>query len=261
MQGQADLDEAGTGSWYGLDRDGKLVRMRQGWEVGMEENGMRGTGMGKDTACRETGYYLKILKEDIHSAVFATVDSQGLPSARVIDIMLADEESLYFITARGKAFYRQLMERKFVAVSGMTGGRSSMERKAVSVRGRVENIGKARLEEVFRENPYMAEIYPGEESRMALEVFRLGGGQGEYFDLSTKPVTRAGFVLGKQGQEHVPGEYYITRQCRGCGLCIPKCPQDCIDRAGLPYAIRQENCLHCGNCLEVCPFGAVGRRT
>lgn len=55
----------------------------------------------------------------------------------MIDIMLTDENSLYFITAKGKAFYAQLME-----------------------------------------NPYMAEIYPQEESWTALEVFRVSEGTG-----------------------------------------------------------------------------------
>lgn len=70
----------------------------------------------------ETKDYLRILKEEMHSAVIATVDSAGLPVTRVIDIMLADENSIYFITAKGKEFYHQLMEKNFAAVSGMCGG-------------------------------------------------------------------------------------------------------------------------------------------
>lgn len=57
----------------------------------------------------ETKDYLKILKEEIHSTVFATVDENGLPQARVIDIMLVDDNSLYFITAKGKEFYHQFI--------------------------------------------------------------------------------------------------------------------------------------------------------
>ena len=49
-----------------------------------------------------------ILKNDIHSTVFATVDDDGLPQTCVIDIMLYDDVSLYFITAKGKAFYSRL---------------------------------------------------------------------------------------------------------------------------------------------------------
>lgn len=51
---------------------------------------------------------LKILQSDIHSTVFATVDDQGLPQTCVIDLMLADGDGLYFLTARGKSFYERL---------------------------------------------------------------------------------------------------------------------------------------------------------
>ena len=76
----------------------------------------------------------------IHSTVVATVDAEGHPVTRVIDMMLHDDNSLYFLTAKGKVFYEQLMEQKFIAISGMTGGEGSMSKKAVSVRGNVRNI-------------------------------------------------------------------------------------------------------------------------
>lgn len=205
----------------------------------------------------KTKDYLKILRDDIHSVVFATTDSKHLPVTRVIDIMLTDDDSLYFITAKGKAFYNQLMDNKFVALSGMTGGKGSMSKKAVSIRGRVECIGKNKLDEVFKENPYMAEIYPQKESRTALEVFRLYEGEGEFFDLSAKPIVRESFYLGKYKSEDKQGLYYITDKCIGCKMCVSKCPQNCIDVSGVPFAIVQKNCLHCGNCKEVCSFCAV----
>ena len=104
----------------------------------------------------------------------------------------------------------------------------------------------------------MAEIYPEEESRMALEVFQLYEGQGDYFDLSTKPITRGSFSLGNAKQ--MEGGYYITDKCQGCKICYSKCPQKCIDLTKKPLVIEQEHCLHCGNCMAVCPFGAVERR-
>ena len=206
----------------------------------------------------ETSDYLRILKEEIHSAVFATVDEDGLPVTRVIDIMLADENSLYFITAKGKEFYRQLMNRRYVAVSGMTGGEGSMQKKAVSVRGRVANMGKCLLDQVFAENPYMAEIYPTRESRRALVVFRLCEGWGEYFDLSAKPIIRRSFRLGAGDGQAEPQEgYHITEDCDGCGLCLSQCPQNCIDGSRTPFKIQAEHCLHCGNCVEICPQKAA----
>ena len=54
--------------------------------------------------------YLKLLVEDIHSATMATIGADGHPQTRVIDMMLYDEQCVYFLTAKGKAFYAQLME-------------------------------------------------------------------------------------------------------------------------------------------------------
>lgn len=206
----------------------------------------------------ETAQYLKTICEEIHSVVVATLDNAGHPVTRVIDMMLHDENGLYFLTAKGKEFYRQLMEQKYLSLSGMTGGEGSMSKKAVSVHGKVRNIGKEKLDEIFEKNPYMAEIYPEEESRMALEVFQLYEGQGDYFDLSTKPITRGSFSLGNAKQ--MEGGYYITDKCQGCKICYSKCPQKCIDLTKKPLVIEQEHCLHCGNCMVVCPFGAVERR-
>ena len=124
----------------------------------------------------KTKDYLRILKDEIHSTVIATIDEKGRPVTRVIDIMLTDENSLYFITAKGKAFYSQLMTDPYVAISGMCGGEGTMKKKAVSIRGKAVKIGSEKLKEVFRQNPYMAEIYPQEESRRALEVFQVAEG-------------------------------------------------------------------------------------
>lgn len=206
----------------------------------------------------ETAQYLKVICEEIHSVVVATLDKEGHPVTRVIDMMLHDDNSLYFLTAKGKEFYRQLMEQKYLSLSGMSGGEGSMSKKAVSVHGNVRNIGKEKLDEIFEKNPYMAEIYPEKESRMALEVFQLYQGQGDYFDLSTKPITRGTFSLGET--QLMQSGYYITDQCQGCKICYSKCPQKCIDLSRKPLVIQQEHCLHCGNCMEVCPFGAVERR-
>lgn len=209
--------------------------------------------------------YLKMLREDIHTTVMATVDGKGHPVTRVIDIMLEDGKTIYFITAKGKAFYRQLMEQKFISVSGFCGGEgmdkkeASIHMKAVSVRGTVRDIGTEMLDEIFKENPYMNEIYPDMASREALEVFCIAEGVGEYFDLATKPITREGFSVGIKGG-HTGGEmegYCITDGCTGCGKCIGVCPQKCIDTGHIPFRIRSENCLHCGNCMEACPSGAV----
>lgn len=213
--------------------------------------------------------YLHILRNEIHSTVFATVDEMGRPHTRVIDIMLADEDSIYFLTAKGKMFYEELKSQQFAAVSGMTGGEShdiahaTMEKKAISLRGLIEEIGTEKLDEIFEKNPYMAEIYPDPASRKVLTVFRLSDGEGEFFDLTTKPVTRENFILGKglngNGKIREHG-YFITDQCHGCRICYSKCPQKCIDLSQKPLVIHQSHCIQCGSCMDACPFGAVEKR-
>ena len=61
---------------------------------------------------------LEILRE-IKDVAFATVDEKGFPQVRIIDVMIVENEKLYFCTARGKDFYRQLMSNNQVAVTGM----------------------------------------------------------------------------------------------------------------------------------------------
>lgn len=126
----------------------------------------------------------------------------------------------------------------------------------------MKELGAGLVDRVFEENPYMAEIYPDKESRMAITVFCVTRGRGEYFDLSVKPITRKGFLIGDWDKEEAGG-YFITRQCRGCGNCLSKCPQTCITTAQVPFEIQKEHCIRCGNCLEVMSVrssSAAGRR-
>lgn len=197
----------------------------------------------------------KMLCDDIHTVVIATVDKQGLPEARVIDIMLYDSNGLYFITAKGKKFYESLTDKKYIALSGFKGS-NTMSSTAISVAGNVEDLGSGLMDKVFKENPYMAKIYPSAESRRALTVFKLYRGTVEYFDLSKKPIERYSLVFGGEcAEKH---GYFINDRCISCGACKDICPQNCID-IDCKALIRQENCLHCGNCLSVCPVSAVER--
>ena len=200
--------------------------------------------------------YLNFIVDEIHSTVVATVDSDGLPVTCVIDMMYADENGLYFLTAKGKNFYQRLKERGYLALSGMK-GTDTMHCTAVSVRGRVRETGADMLPLLFEKNPYMLEIYPAAESRKALTVFQIYEGSGEWFDLSKKPIERDSFTFG--GAACRAEGYFITDACIGCGACLSDCPQSCIDLNGRAE-IRQANCLHCGNCAAICPAGAVIRR-
>ncbi|MBQ3265614.1 MAG: 4Fe-4S binding protein [Ruminococcus sp.] len=201
--------------------------------------------------------YLKYVVNKIHSTIVATVDDKGLPVTCAIDMMDCDENSLYFLTAKGKAFYDRLKKREFLAFTALK-GKDTMSSVAISVQGKVRELGFEKIPELFKKNLYMNEIYPTEESRKALTVFQIYEGDGEWFDLSKKPIERASFLFGKE--EIDPNGYFINKNCIGCGSCLEVCPQQCIDISNNPAVIRQENCLHCGNCKEICPVGAVERR-
>lgn len=82
----------------------------------------------------ERNDYLKMLVEEMHSTTMATIGADGHPQTRVIDMMLWDKKGVYFLKAKGKAFYAQLMEQGYVAIS------ATKDKKAVSLRGRIQNI-------------------------------------------------------------------------------------------------------------------------
>ena len=57
--------------------------------------------------------YLKLLVDEIHSTTVATIGADGHPQTRIIDMMYYDKEGIYFLTAKGKEFYAQLMEQQY----------------------------------------------------------------------------------------------------------------------------------------------------
>lgn len=196
--------------------------------------------------------YLELLVEEIHSTTVATIGSDGHPQTRIIDMMYYDEEGVYFLTAKGKAFYAQLMEQQYVAIS------ATKDKIAVSLRGKVRNIGKKNLDIMFERNPYMKKIYSG-DTREAIEVFQLYEAQGEYFDISNpSAIVRDTIIIGKA--EVAKTGYYVDKGCIGCKLCYSVCPQKCIDISHKPVVIDQQHCLHCGRCQEVCPAHAIEKR-
>ena len=196
--------------------------------------------------------YLKLLVEDIHSTTVATIGGDGHPQTRIIDMMLWDENGVYFLTAKGKAFYAQMMDQGFIALS------AAKDKVSVSLRGKIKNIGSEKLDEIFEKNVYMQSIYPG-DTRCALEVFCLYEAEGEYFDISDPArIVRDSFALGKA--EAGPFGYFAGEGCIGCKLCYSVCPQKCIDISCTPVVIDQHHCLHCGRCAETCPKQVIEKR-
>ena len=189
--------------------------------------------------------YLKVLVEEAHSTIVATIGKDGHPQTRAIYMMLWDAKGVYFLTAKGKEFYVQLMEQGYIALSAV------WDKKAISLRGKVQNIYQEKLDEIFEKNTYMQQIYPG-DTRNALEVFCLYEAEGEYFDISDPAhIVRVSIVIGKKETKETG--YFIGEGCIGCKLCYKVCPQKCINIDQIPVVIDQHHCLHCGRCAEACP--------
>ena len=169
----------------------------------------------------ETKDYLNYVVHEIHRTIVATVDDEGLPVTAAIDIMDFDDNSLYFLTAKGKGFYDRLIKRQFLAFTAMK-GEDTLSTVAVSIRGKVRELGYDRIPELFEKNPYMHQIYPTEESMKVLTVFQIYEGSGEWFNLSKKPIERASFTFG--GAEKKTEGYFITDSYIGCGSCVEVCP-------------------------------------
>ena len=103
--------------------------------------------------------YLRYIVEQIHSTVFATVDAQGRPVTCAIDMMDCDEDGLYFLTAKGKSFYRRLQENGNVAFTAMK-GEDTLSCVAVSVQGKARELGRRRFRSCLPKTLYMEKIYP-----------------------------------------------------------------------------------------------------
>lgn len=187
--------------------------------------------------------------------VFATVDANGNPQIRNISAIHYEADAMYFFTARGKNFCRELLADGRVQILGYT-----KYKEMIRLSAKAEPVAEEKqgywIDRIFDEQPYLINVYPEDTRKLAGIVFQITDAEIEYFHLGVNPIFRESYVIGK-GQILSKG-YYITDACIGCGKCVKNCPQHCIEK-GNPYKIEQEHCLHCGNCHEVCPVGAAER--
>lgn len=186
---------------------------------------------------------------------FATVGEDGSPQVRNISAIHYEPDAIYFFTARGKDFCKELLRDGRVQVLGYT-----MYKEMIRLSGKAVPVPAEEQERwkdvIFQEQPYLANVYPGDTRSIGM-IFCIRDMAIEYFNLGVNPIFRENYTVGNGTVR--PKGYQISEACMGCGACRGVCPQGAIAE-GAPYQIRQEHCLHCGNCFENCPVQAIVHR-
>ena len=98
---------------------------------------------------------------------FATVDSEGAPQIRNISAIHYEPDALYFFTARGKNFCKELMEDGRVQVLAYTKYKEMirLSGKAYAV---AENEQKKWMDIIFEEQPYLRMCIQGIQEKSVL---------------------------------------------------------------------------------------------
>lgn len=190
--------------------------------------------------------------EEAGILAFATVDGDGSPQVRNISAIHYEPDAMYFFTARGKEFCRELMDDGRFQALGYTS-----RKEMIRISGRAtpaEDQGRW-MSVIFDEQPYLSNVYPGETRDIGI-VFEVRSATLEYFNLGVRPIDRGTYSIG--GAVTKDKGFVISDGCTGCGTCAKGCPQGAIV-PGRPYRIDQRHCLHCGRCAENCPSMSIGR--
>ena len=157
------------------------------------------------------------------STSMGTVDAHGNPQVRIINIMHVEPEKgeIYFVTARGKNFYRELQNGKEVAITALT-----RYQEMIRVNGIPERVPDTRqkkwLDRIFEENQIMNNVYPG-NSRYVLEVFCVKKAVIEYFNLGVHPYSGNVIQSGKKPKE--AADLWLQRPASAVGNAFRPAPR------------------------------------
>ena len=187
---------------------------------------------------------------DVIDAVLSTVDEDGNPQSRIIDIMHIEDDKIFFLTGRGKDVYKEIMAHPKISYLSLK------DNKSIRITGEAYKLEDQHkwIDLIFDENPFMNNVYP-KGTRYILEPFCIENYQMEFFDLTQKPIYRKTFEFGDWNVK--AKGFFISDECVSCGTCYASCPQRIPFEGENHYEIPQENCLHCGLCFENCPTQAI----
>ncbi len=183
--------------------------------------------------------------------VISTMDKDGFPASRIVDIMFQQEDGLFFLTCTVKPFYFELMKSEKIALTVMT--KNFLQ---VRIKGYCKKVEDSMLKKIYEKNPSFQDLFPQNDSVKNMEVFKVYKGKGELFDLSDEfqKMQRARFSFGEM-QVNNAG-CVITDTCINCGKCEKACPFGAISKEE-HYRINPIQCDECGICYQVCPVNAI----
>lgn len=139
---------------------------------------------------------------------FATVDREGNPQVRNISAIHYEPDVLYFFTARGKDFCKELLARGKVQILGYTRYKEMIRLSGTATPVAPEEQEKWR-DLIFEEQPYLSNVYPGETRSIGM-VFCIRDMAIEYFHLGVNPIFRESYTVG-QGQAKPKGYTTLPR--------------------------------------------------
>ena len=96
---------------------------------------------------------------------FATVDKYGKPQIRNISAIHYEQQSLYFFTARGKAFCEELLSDGHVQILGYTKYKE-MIRLSAKAEKVPDDEQRKWIDRIFEEQPYLSNVYPDNTREM-----------------------------------------------------------------------------------------------
>jgi len=126
---------------------------------------------------------------------FATVDKYGKSQIRNISAIHYEQRSMYFFTARGKAFCEELLSDGNVQILGYT-----KYKEMIRLSAKVEKVSdreqKKWIDIIFDEQPYLSNVYPDDTREIGI-VFCTKNAEIEYFNLGVNPIFRESYIVGK----------------------------------------------------------------
>ena len=130
----------------------------------------------------EVNEILGILQNDIKVAIISTVDQEGKPHARPINIGVATDKGVFFMTSPKTNFYQQLSHNQNIAITAWK--QDDYLIQVIRIEGVVREMGREKLKEVLKDNPFVKHVYPNDSDMAAVQVFHLFDGAGFYHSLT-----------------------------------------------------------------------------